>query len=75
MLGVNPGDHDRSRGYLQIDGFRTENRLSSGKEHNNVRVAKDCSACGERGKRGRIGQRSDFATMLNQRERRCSKAA
>jgi hypothetical protein len=22
MIGVNPGDHDRSRGYLQIDGFK-----------------------------------------------------
>jgi hypothetical protein len=41
MIGVNPGDHDRSRGYLQIDGFRSENRLSGGKDHTNARVTKD----------------------------------
>jgi hypothetical protein len=75
MLRVNPGDHDRSKGYLQIDGPGVENRLSSGKDHNNVGDAKDYGACEERGKRGRIGQRSEFSAILIRRESRRSRAA
>jgi hypothetical protein len=75
MLSVNPGDHDRFKGYLQMMAPEAENRQSSGKGHNNVGDANDCSACEERGRWGRIGHRSEFSAILIQRESRRSEAA
>jgi hypothetical protein len=70
MLDVNPGDHDRSNFYLQVEGSGSGKQAVWWKDQNYVRDAKECGGCETRGKRGSIGQYPEFSATLIRRERR-----